>query len=341
MTRHFDVVVIGAGAFGTTLASILSLAGRRVLINMRHQEQADEINKRHTNERYTKGFKLPKGLIADTDMQTAVKKTDIVLMVVPSKFFRPVAHTLGEVIRGDQILLHATKGIQIEPFKRMSEILHEETAALKIGVLSGPNLSGEILAGKPAGAVIASRFDEVIKKTQAMFEGSQMRIYEVRDVTGVEVGGAFKNIIALAAGAVDGMELGDNIKSLLLTRGLNEMARFGIALGAQPLTFLGLAGIGDLMATCASRLSRNNQVGFRMARGESIEDIQSSMKHVAEGVTTARAVLARARQLGLDLHVVEGVNKALYDGLSVHETMQWMLSGRPGREININLKEYL
>lgn len=341
MTRDFDVVVVGAGAFGTTLASMLSMAGRRVLINMRRQEQADEINKKHTNERYMKGFSLPKNLVADTDLHAAVKKTDVILIVVPSKFFRPVARDLGEVIRGDQVLLHATKGIQVEPFKRMSEVLHEETAALKIGVLSGPNLSRELMAGKPAGAVIASRFDEVIKKTQALFEGSRLRTYEARDVIGVEVGGSFKNIIALAAGAVDGMELGDNIKALLLTRGLNEMARFGVALGAHPLTFLGLAGIGDLMATCASRLSRNNQVGFRMAKGENLEEIQTSMNHVAEGITTAKAVLAHASLLGLDLHVVQGVNKVLYEGLSTREAMEWMMSGRPGREIEINVKEYL
>jgi len=339
MTKRFDVVVVGAGAFGTTLATILAKAGRHVLINMRHQEQADEINKEHTNERYMKGFRLPKKLVADTDLHAAVKKTDIVLMVVPSKFFRPVARSLGEVIRGDQVLLHATKGIQVKPFKLMSEVLREETAALKIGALSGPNLSREIMAGKPAGAVIASRFNEVIKKTQAIFEDSILRTYEARDVTGVEVGGAFKNIIALAAGAADGMELGDNIKALLLTRGLNEMTRFGVALGAQPLTFLGLAGIGDLMATCASRLSRNNQVGFRLAKGETLEEIRTSMNHVAEGVTTAKAVLEHARRLGLDLHVVEGVNKVLYDGFSTAEAMEWMMSGRPGKEIDIDLKE--
>ncbi len=336
--RRFDVVVVGAGAFGTTLATILTQAGRRVLLNTRRQEQADEINHKHTNERYSPGFKLPKKLVADTDLHGAIKQTDLVLMVVPSKYFRPVARAVGEVIQGDQVLLHATKGIQIEPFKLMSDILHEETVALKIGVLSGPNLSREIMAGKPAGAVIASRFDEVIKRSQALFEGSLLRTYEARDVIGVEVGGSFKNIIALAAGAADGMELGDNLKSLLLTRGLTEMMRFGTALGAKPLTFMGLAGIGDLMATCASRLSRNNQVGYRMARGESLEEIQASTNHVAEGVTTVKAVLNRSLELGLDLHVVKGVYKGLYEGYTAREAMQWMMSGKPGKEIDIDVR---
>ena len=345
--KRFDVVVVGAGAFGTTLASVLTMAGRKVLLWTRRQDQAKEINEKHTNDRYLQGFELPKKLIADTDLAGAVRSTDIVLMVVPSKYFRPVAKAVGEVIQGDQILVHATKGILWEEvfgkgvrnINRMSQLLRAETPALKIGVISGPNLAREIMAKKPAGAVVASRFDEVILRTQALFDGSLMRIYQARDVVGVEIGGAFKNIIALAAGAVDGLELGDNIKAMLLTRGLNEMTRFGLALGAKPLTFLGLAGIGDLMATCASRLSRNNQVGFKLAKGLPLDQIQAEMNHVAEGVTTTKAVMTQAMGMGLDLHVVAGVHKVLYEGFSVHEAMAWMLSGKPGKEIDFQVRD--
>ena len=339
MGREFDISIIGAGAFGTTLASVLAANNKQVLMWTRREELAREITDNHTNERYLPGFKLPEGIRTYTDLKRVVRGSDVVLMVVPSKFFKVIAQQVGDVIEGDQILIHATKGIPIAPFKRMSEIIREETPALKIGVFAGPNLAKEIMAGKGAGAVIASKFDEVSTRVQALFRGSRIRLYRGRDIIGVEVAGAFKNVVALAAGALDGMDLGSNMKALLITRGLNEMTRFGTALGAKPLTFLGLAGIGDLMATCTSRLSRNNQVGYRLAKGETLEEIQRSMNHVAEGVTTAKAIYNRALQLGLDLHIIKGVYKVLYEGLSVVEGMHLMMSSEPGREINFEVGE--
>lgn len=333
MKRDLDIAVIGGGAFGTTLASLLAEIGRKVVLWVREEGLARAISRRHVNDLFLPGFRLPRGLRATTDLHGLVPRAPVVLIVVPSEYFRGVARAVGEVIEGDQVLVHATKGIEVATFQRMSEVLREETCALKVGVLSGPNLSGEIMAGKPAGAVIASRYDEVVATVQALFSGSRLRTYGGRDVTGVEVGGSFKNIIALAAGAVDALGMGDNAKALLLTRGLGEMARFGVALGSDVFTFLGLAGLGDLMATCGSRLSRNYRFGERLAAGETPERIRADMTNVAEGVPTAAAVYRQAVGLGLDLHIVRAVHAVLYEGWTVPEALAWLQSNPAGHDV--------
>lgn len=268
-----DALVLGGGTFGTALAALLTDQGRRIQLWVRRPEQAEEINTHHKNSRYLPDFDLPAGLVATSDLAQAVPGAPLVLMVIPSRAFRQVARQLGDSLQGDQILVHATKGIEIATFKRMSQVLREETCALKIGVLSGPNLSREIMAGHPAGSLLASRYAEVVTRTQVLFAGSRLRLYGGQDVIGTEVGGAFKNIIALAAGLSVGLGFGSNTQALLITRGLSEMARFGVAVGADVFTFGGLAGIGDLMATCASPLSRNHQVGARLAKGEGLDEI--------------------------------------------------------------------
>ncbi len=267
MSRDLDVLVLGGGAFGTSLANMLVGLGRRAILWVRRDDQADEINNEHTNRRYLDAFELDAKLEATTDLENATRRAGVILVVVPSKAFRATAQALGAFVQGDQILVHATKGIEIGTFKRMSEILREETCALKVGVLSGPNLARELMANQPAGALIASRYDGAVAAVQKLFAGGMLRTYGGHDVVGTEVGGSFKNLIALAAGVADGLGFGDNTKALLVTRGLSEMARFGVAMGADVFTFGGLAGIGDLMATCASPLSRNHQVGERLGRG--------------------------------------------------------------------------
>ena len=308
-----DVLVVGGGCFGTSLASLLAGQGRRVRLWVRREDQAEEINTTHKNSRYLPDFDLPENLEAVTDLGRSVAGAPLILMVVPSKSFRQVAKQVGDHLEGDQILVHATKGIEIATFKRMSQVLREETCGLKIGVLSGPNLSKEIMAGHPAGALLASRYREVVKAAQALFEGSRLRLYGGKDVIGTEVGGAFKNIIAVASGLATGLGFGDNTKSLLITRGLSEMARFGVAVGADVFTFGGLAGIGDLMATCASPLSRNHQVGSRLAKGESMQEILDTSVQVAEGVPTTKAVHDQAEAIHMDLPIVQAVYHRLYD----------------------------
>ncbi len=336
MTRRrddLDVLVLGGGSFGTALTSILAETGKRFLLWVRRPEQAEEINRRHTNERYAPGFVLSRAVRATTDLEGAVKAAPVILMAVPSRSFRQVARAVGDHIQGDQILVHTTKGFEIETFKRMSVILREETCTLKIGVLAGPNLAGEIMKGHPAGATTASRYDEVIRSVQDLFRGSRMRVYGGHDVIGTEVGSAFKNIIALAAGMSDGMGFGDNTKSLLLTRGLSEMARIGVAMGADVFTFSGLAGVRDLVCTCASSLSRNHQVGERLARGEALREILERMTQVAEGVPTTEAVHRHAVSTGLDLPIVAAVHRVLFEGERVPEAIEQLMTLPVGDEL--------
>jgi len=328
-----DVLVLGGGTFGTALASLLADQGRRVKLWVRREEQAEQINTTRKNERYLPDFELPASLEAVTDLGAAVKGAPLLLMVIPSKQFRNVARQVGDHLEGDQLVVHATKGIEIETFKRMSEVLREETCALKIGVLSGPNLSREIMAGHPAGALLASRYNEVVAKAQELFAGSRMRLYGGRDVIGTEVGGAFKNIIALAAGMAAGLGFGDNTKALLITRGLSEMARFGVAVGGDVFTFGGLAGIGDLMATCASPLSRNHQVGARMAKGETLQDILASTHQVAEGVPTTKAVYRQTVAMGLDLPIVRAVYARLYENWTNEQVVENLMTLPVGAEL--------
>lgn len=333
MSYELDVLVVGGGSFGTSLAHILAILGRRVKLWVRRDEQAGEINAEHTNSRYLEGFSLSEKLVATSDLAQGVRNAKIVLVVVPSRSFREVARRIGETFNGDQILIHATKGIELGSFERMSQILYHETCALKIGVLSGPNLAREIMSAQPAGALVASRYDEVVNTVQEVFGGSWLRVYGGRDVVGTEVGGSFKNIVALAAGVADGLGLGDNTKALLVTRGLSEMAQFGMAMGADPFTFGGLAGIGDLMATCASPLSRNHQVGVRLSKGEGLEQILGSMAHVAEGVPTTEAVHAYAVARRLDLPIVAAVHGILYESLPASDAVQGLMALPTGDEM--------
>jgi len=332
--KNADVVVLGGGSFGTALAVILGDLGRRVRLWVRRDDQAQEINRDRTNGRYLRDRKVPESVFATADMREAVQDVPVVLMAIPSKSFRQVARDVGEFLQGDQLVVHATKGIELDSFKRMSQILREETCALKVGVLSGPNLAGELMAGHPAGSVVASRFVEVVRGVQKLFSGGHLRVYGGRDVVGVEIGGAFKNIIAIAAGVADGLGFGDNAQSLLVTRGLSEMAQLGVRLGGDVFTFGGLAGAGDLVATCSSKLSRNHQVGEALASGKTIEVVRSEMAYVAEGVPTTAAVHRRVRSEGLDLPITAAVHGMLYEGMTAGDAVAGLMALPVGDELS-------
>ena len=326
------VGVVGAGSWGTTLAKLLGDNGSPVMLWARREELCAQINAERCNTRYLPGFVLPETVEATADLERVCKSCHLLFLIVPSHGLREVAFKMGDHLVGEQVLIHGTKGIEQGSFRRMSAVLREETCVRKIGVLSGPNLALELAAGRPGGTLVASLYDEAVQLCQQALNGPTFRVYGGGDVVGAEVGGAFKNIIALAAGAVDGLELGENTKALLLTRGLHEMARYGASLGAQPSTFFGMAGIGDLMATCASPLSRNHQVGERLARGETLQHIQETMFMVAEGVKTARAVHEDARARRLDLPIADAVYRVLYQGLPVAEALQTLMERPTGRE---------
>lgn len=327
-----NVGVIGSGSWGTTIAKISGDNENPTLLWTRRQELADKINETRTNEDYLPGFKLPPSVMATTDLQRIADTCKLIVLVVPSHGFRSVAHQLGAFLDGEHVLVHATKGIEQETYKRMTEILREETPVRKIGVLSGPNLAKELAAQKPSGTLVASRYDQVIQRAQAALHNRYFRVYAGHDVIGAEIGGTFKNIIALAAGVVDGLGLGDNTKALLMTRGINEMARFGAAMGANVITFGGMAGFGDMMATCASPLSRNHQVGVRLAKGETLPQIMDAMKMVAEGVKATRAVRSFAENHRLELPIVDAVHEVLYEDLEVSQVLTKLMELSTGDE---------
>jgi len=329
-----ELAILGGGSFGSALALIVAGRGRRVHLWVRSEAQAQEINEQRTNGKYLLGRTMPSNVLATADLARAVAGAPVVLVVVPSRSFREVAKAAGEHVQGDQVLVHGTKGLEVETFVRMSEILRQETCARKIGVLSGPNLAAELLAGHPAGAVVASRYDEVVVAVQSLFRGAHLRVYGGRDVVGVEIGGTFKNIIAIAAGLTDGLGFGDNARSLLLTRGLSEMAQFGVAVGAEEGTFGGLAGVGDLIATATSKLSRNHQLGTKLASGEPVAHVLAGLTYVVEGVPAAAAVHRRALELGLHLPIVAGVHSLLYQGKSPSDVLAELTALPVGAELS-------
>jgi len=323
--------VLGAGNWGTTLAHLMAAEGHDVLLWCRRKEQATEVNKKHTNSRYLEGITLSKRLRATTDLAKAVRDVPVVLVVIPSKQFRSVAHAAGDLLEPEQLVVHATKGIEAKTYRRMSEILREETCCRQIGVLSGPNIAMEICQGKPAGTVVASAFPRVIQAVAALLHSPRMRVYDSNDVLGVELAGALKNIVALAAGMATQMELGENAKALLIARGLAEMAMVGSALGAAPTTFSGVAGVGDLVVTCASTLSRNHRVGAALARGEKLDYVVNNLGMVAEGVHTARVAREIVEEHGLDTPLMLAVYRVLYDDVSPADALRGLmaLSSRP------------
>jgi len=332
MTTDTTVGVIGAGNWGTTLAKVLGENGKRTLLWARREDLCREINETRQNSQYLPGFTLPSSIEATHDLERICRGASLILAVVPSHTMRETARELGNYLTGEHVVVHATKGIEQGSFKRMSEVLREETCLRKIGVISGPNLAKELAARQPTGTLVASRYDEVFQRTHRALHNDYFRVYQGRDVVGAEVGGGFKNIIALAAGVAAGLGLGDNTKALLLTRGLSEMARFGAAMGAEVLTFGGMAGMGDLIATCSSPLSRNHQVGARLAKGEKLEDIQREMRMVAEGVKMAKAAHDFAVKKKLDLPIVAAVYRLLYEHHEVPLLLKELMSIPAGPE---------
>jgi glycerol-3-phosphate dehydrogenase (NAD(P)+) len=333
-----DALVVGGGSFGTTLATLLAERGWRPLLLVRRQEQADEINDEHRNTRYFPDLALDPNIFATTDPERAVRGAPVIMMAVPSRSFREVARRLGDFVEGDQVLVHCTKGLELETFSRMSEILRDETCALKIGVISGPTLAAEIMAGHPSGAAAVSHYLEVVRKVQDLFRGGRLRVYTGGDVTGTELGAAFKNIVAIAAGASDGLGFGSMTKALVMTRGLGEMIRFGVANGAEAATFAGLAGAGDMVVNCISPLSRNYRVGFGLGRGEKLDDVLAGLDRTAEGVPTAAAVHSQTLELGLELPIVREVHAVLYEGRPARDAVENLMSHPVGEELDYFLE---
>jgi glycerol-3-phosphate dehydrogenase (NAD(P)+) len=317
--------VVGAGSWGTTIATLVS-QNTATSLWTRRADLADEINSQHQNSAYLGKYMLPAELVASIDLEQLVKHADVIAMAVPSLGFRHVAQQVAKYVAAGVPIMSLSKGLESETLLRMSEVLAAELPDNPRAVLSGPNLAHEILQGQPAASVIACDDDAVALMLQELFSRPTFRLYTNRDVIGCEVGGVVKNVIAIAAGISQGFGFGDNAKATLVTRGLAEMSRLGVALGAQPPTFSGLAGMGDIMATCASMQSRNTQVGVRLGKGESIAAIVSSMNMVAEGVKSSSAVVKLARHHGVEMPIAEQVALVCEGAKSAEESLRDLMS---------------
>lgn len=320
--------IVGAGCWGTTLAVLLAKNNHPSLIWARSEDVVNEINLEQKNTRYFKKESawLSKKISASSSLEYLCNECELIIVVVASQAFRTVTQSLSKYLKKNHILISAAKGLEISTHKRMSQILEEETPCPKIGVLSGPNLYKEILNNHPAATLIASREDSVVSIMMELFNGPVFRVYGNRDVVGVEICGAVKNIIALVAGIFDGMGLGDNAKAMLITRGAAEVSRIGMTYGANPLTFGGLAGIGDLVATCASSLSRNHKVGYLLARGETLDSIMQTIGSVTEGVYTTKAVYQIAHENNIDAPYTRSMYQLLYENKKLTEVLPQLMA---------------
>lgn len=344
MTDIHRVAVLGGGSFGTALANIIAEKGHEVVLWLRNDERAEEINRDHRNSEYLPDFPLHESLRASTDLAHSVTGCRFVFMAVPSSACRSVARTVAPHLRPDCVLVSTTKGMeaaqQPEPngFRLMSEVLREEIPAVRLGVLSGPNLAREIAARQITATVIASADETLNSGVQQLLHCSYFRVYASADMYGVELGGALKNVYAIIAGMAAALGIGHNTISMLITRALAEMTRFAVRKGADPLTFMGLAGIGDLMVTCMSPLSRNYQVGFALGQGRQLDAIIAELGQVAEGINTLKLLKLHAEQNGVRMPLVNGLYEILYNGRSIPEVVITLMRAEQNRDVEYSLK---
>jgi glycerol-3-phosphate dehydrogenase (NAD(P)+) len=310
------VAVIGAGSWGTTLANLLAHAGHEVAIWAREPEVAESINRAHVNEVFLPGKRLHSGLEAHRDIAPAVRRAELVVSAAPSHAVRAVSGVAAAALDSQPVVVSVSKGLESGTLDTMSSVLEETLPELSVVVLSGPTFALEVYAGQPTAVVAASRDVTAAEQVQQAFSTSSFRVYTSTDVVGVELGGALKNVIALAAGILDGMGLGHNPRAALITRGLAEMTRLGEALGADPATFAGLAGMGDLILTATGQLSRNRSLGVEIGKGRNYTDVLAERRSVAEGVYTARAAVELGRRTGVELPIASEVSQILFEGKS-------------------------
>lgn len=328
---NFNVSILGGGSWGTTVASLVARNANCTLW-ARDQKTVDEINQHHTNSKYLPEATLPESLYATNDLEEAVSGTDLLVMGVPSQGFRSVLSEIKPFVRPWIPVISLTKGLELSTGMRMSEIINEVLPCHPIGVLTGPNLAREIMGGSAAASVIAMEDSVIIKEVQRIFHSGLFRVYTNHDLIGCELGGVLKNIIAIAAGMGDGLGAGDNTRAAIITRGLAEMSRLGVAIGGEALTFAGLAGMGDLLATATSPQSRNRSVGYELGKGRTIDEIIAEMYMVAEGVKSAPAVMKMANQYGIDMPIAREVYQVITNERQARYAFRGLLRTEAGAE---------
>ncbi len=316
-----NVTIIGDGGWGTALGLLLQQNGHAVTIWGPFADYLDEVRARRENTRYLPGIAIPAGIVWTADVGEAVRNAEAFVLAVPSKFYADVCQRFQGQIASRTPMVSVTKGLCATTHRRMSEIAAEILRHESVTVLSGPSHAEEVSRSLPTAVVAASRDPKHAEFFQQLFTGPRFRVYTSRDPVGVELGGAVKNVIAIAVGVSDGLGFGDNTRAALITRGLAEMTRMACALGAQPETLAGLSGVGDLIVTCTSRHSRNRGVGERLGRGEKIESIQASMKMVAEGVWNSRIVRGLARERHIEMPITEQVYGLCYENLDPQQAL--------------------
>ncbi len=335
-----NVAVLGAGSWGTALALLLSRKGVPTVMWGRNTEFIKELKTRRENTRYLPNAPFPDTLELTSDLAEAVRGRDVLLIVIPSHGFRKTVRQIAELLDEDHLpgaVISATKGIENSTLCSMTEILEQEMPPAlsdRFAVLSGPSFAREVADSLPTAVSLAATDTGICMKLQELFSTDNFRVYSNLDVVGVQLGGALKNVMAIASGISDGMKFGTNTRAALITRGLAEMTRLGLKIGANPLTFAGLAGLGDLVLTCTGDLSRNRQVGLRLGAGESIDDILESMTMVAEGVKTSKSVHQLSQKYGVEMPITEQVYRVLYRGLEPGEAVKELMMRPPKHELH-------
>ncbi|WLD91838.1 NAD(P)H-dependent glycerol-3-phosphate dehydrogenase [Alkalihalobacillus sp. AL-G] len=322
------VAVIGAGSWGTALAMVLADNGHDVRLWARRPEQVDEINKEHTNKRYLPEIQLPQNIIATTDLEEVIAKTDTIVLVTPTKAMREILQSLKVLLKSPVTIVHASKGIEPDTLLRVSEVIGDEIPEQlrkDIVVLSGPSHAEEVSLRQPTTVTVSSKDLKTAEQIQDLFINPNFRVYTNPDIIGVELGGALKNIIALGAGLSDGLGYGDNAKAALLTRGLAEIARLGTIMGAKPLTFAGLSGLGDLVATCTSVHSRNWRAGNLLGKGQTLDEVLGNIGMVVEGVRTTNAAHQLAQKEGVEMPIVNELYDVLFHSKSPKEAVDSLM----------------
>ena len=327
------VAVIGAGSWGTTVAH-LAAHNAPTTLWARDDDVAEEIDRSHCNPKYLAGYDLHRDLRATSRLDEAVSLADVLVMGVPSHGFRESLEDVAKWLRPWVPVVSLTKGLEQGTKLRMSQVVHEVLPGHPVAVLTGPNLAKEILSGQAAAAVVAMADDFIAAELQRIFATNLFRVYLNRDCVGSELGGVLKNVIAIAAGMADGVGAGDNTRAAVMTRGLAEMTRLGVAMGGDPMTFSGLAGMGDLLATCMSQQSRNRYVGEQLGRGRSIDEIIAEMNQVAEGVKSCRTVLELADEHGVEMPIAAEVVGVVHEGRSATDAYRGLISRKPTHERN-------
>ncbi len=329
-----QIAVLGGGSWGTAISLLLTDKGHNVRLWSNEPEVVLEINTKAENSKYIPGIRFSGGVHATESMSNAIGDIQTIIMAVPSNAVREVAEKLAKIVVGRPLLVNIGKGLESKTGLRISEVLSEVIGDAAYGsvALSGPNLAVEVARKTPTATVVASADNDRAFTAQELFSSPHLRVYRSRDVAGVELGGALKNVLAVGAGICDGLGFGDNTKAAFLTRGLAEMTRLGVALGAQPQTFHGLAGIGDLMATCSSRLSRNLRVGLAIGKGATLEQALAEVKQVAEGVPTCEAAYSLSQSTGVEAPIIEQIHKILYKGKSPRQAVTDLMLREPKAE---------